>query len=249
MKLDPIEGEYKDPLPKNKNTKRRHSKLICPNCSTRTKSANINLDKMIAKCDTCNFIFSFDKLADTLKSSTKSNPKPIVGNQKEIDIFEYEGELSISYINYLDYWTLIIFCLGFCMLFPSFLVISDGGTAPILLSLGIPLFLYGLYRTILYKENKIYIDIDNIYLTIHPAHKYIERKKTYLNTDIKQVYTKVHPGTNSYEIFFIYDGLKGEEHIKLRGYFRSRSSALYIEQELESFLGIKDEPVADETKF
>ena len=92
--------------------------------------------------------------------------------------------------------------------------------------------------------------MDDTYLTIHPSQQYIQRKKTYLTSDIKQVYTKMYPGSSSWcYVYFVHDGPEGEEHIKINTIFKSRSAALYIEQELESFLGIPDESVAEETKF
>ncbi len=73
-----------------------------------------------------------------------------------------------------------------------------------------------------------------------------------MKSNIRQIYQKAYGGnpeaTPYYHVWMIYDGPDGEEHIKITPYLRSRSRALYLEQELENYLGLPDVPVPEETK-
>jgi len=254
MPLDPIEGEYKEPQLRHKQAKseKASKKVVCPNCSNEVTSSDINIEDKIAKCGSCNQVFSFQHVIDSLlpRPQSSSKSKPVVGNQKDIDIYNYAGELSISFRDINDWWALIAMFVGAIFIFATFIIGIDGGSILFPLSIGLPTFLYSIYRLIRYRENKIHIDVDDTYMTIHPSQKYLQRKKILLTSDIKQVYTKMYPGSTSWcYVYIVHDGPEGEEHIKVKTIFKSRSAALYVEQELESYLGIPDEPVTEETKF
>ena len=248
MQLDPIEGEYKAPKAGHKHSSSKQ--VVCPNCANTVGAQDINIVDKIAKCGSCSQVFSFQNLINSLVQSPSSGNKPTVGKQKDIEIFEYAGEMSISLIDNTDWWALISFTIGFFMLLVTVISASDGGGYLIPTLLGAAFFLNAIHRFIKYRENKIHIDVDDTYLTITPSQRFIQRQKKYLKSDITQVYTKLHPGSTSYTyLYMIHDGPDGEEHVKLGHIFYSRSSALYVEQELEAYLGIIDEPVTEESKF
>lgn len=248
MQLDPIEGQYKSPKVGHKHTSSQ--KVVCPNCSNAVAAQDINIADKIAKCSACSQVFSFQNLINSLVQAPASDKKPNVGNQKDVDIYEYAGEMSISVRDMNDWWALIILFIGFVTMIGAGPSPDVGKGFLIPLTIGLPLFLYSIYRFIKYRENKIHIDVDDTYLTLTPSQKYLQRTKKFLTSDITQVYTKMYPGSTSYcYVFMIHNGPEGEEHVRLGSIFKSRSSALYVEQQLEAFLGIPDEPVTEETKF
>lgn len=248
MQLDPIEGNYKSPKVDYKRNPSQQ--VVCPHCANPVGAADINIADKIAKCGSCSQVFSFQNLINSLRQTPAAGDKPIVGKQKDVELFEYAGELSISLVDNSDWWAMISFLLGFCMLLSTIVSASKGGGFLIPISMGAAFFIFTLHRFIKYRENKIYIDVDDTYLTITPSQKFLQRQKKYLKSDITQVYTKVHPGSTSYSyVYMIHDGPEGEEHIKLGHIFSSRSSALYVEQELEAFLGLQDKSVHEESKF
>ena len=248
MQLDPIEGNYK--VPKVSHKQASSQKVVCPNCSNAVSAQDINISDKIAKCGSCSQVFSFQNIINSLLQAPTGTKKPVVGNQKDVEIYEFAGEMSISVWDMHDWSGIISLIIGFFTLVGALLSADVGGGFLIPLSIGLPLFLFSIYRLIKYRENKIHIDVDDTYLTITPSQKYLQRKKQFLRSDIKQVYTKLHPGSTTYSyVYMIHDGPEGEEHVRLGAIFRSRSAALYVEQELEAFLGLPDEPVPEETKF
>ena len=260
MQLDPIEGEYKKPLgiDKQKNKDNTHTKIVCPNCSTEVVSDNLNLAGKIAKCGSCNSVFSFqnelEKLLQAKEPTTKNvdtqkAKKPRVGNQKDVDVYEYAGELSIDVIDYNDILALSlgIISLG---LIPIGLAVYGDTNNVIPLIMGIAFIIFAIGRFIKYRETKSFIDVDETHLRISSSQKYIYRKKDYLRSDIRQFYTKANVNGGGYfNVFMIYDGPEGEEHVKITPMTKSRSRSLYVEQTLENFLGIQDKIVAEETPF
>jgi len=261
MKLDPIEGEYKDPLHKNKEkaSTKEHTKIVCPNCSNKIKADNINLAGKLAKCGSCDSVFSVQNELDSLlnpKANTKEQNlipskkgKPIVGNQKDVDVYEYAGELSVDIIDYNDWTALLSGFISLFMIPIGGVILADTGN-PISLIIGVALFIIAILRFIKYKENKSFIDVDDTYLRVSSSQKYIYRKKEYLVSNIRQFYTKANiNGGGYFNVFMIYDGPEGEEHVKISPMTKSRSRSLYVEQTLEKFIGIEDQIVAEETSF
>lgn len=260
MKLDPIEGEYKKPLgeEKQKVKDNAHTKIICPNCSTEVVSDNLNLAGKIAKCGSCNSIFSFQNELEKLLSTkepvtqnvdTQKAKKPRVGNQKDVDVYEYAGELSIDVIDYNDILALSLGLMSLGLIPIGMLVYAETNNA-IPLIMGIAFFVFAIARFIKYRETKSFIDVDETHLRISSTQKYIYRKKEYLRSEIRQFYTKTNVNGGGYfNVFMIYDGPEGEEHVKLTPMTKSRSRSLYIEQTLENFLGIEDKIVAEESPF
>lgn len=258
MQLDPIEGEYKKLPGEEKQKNKPHTKIVCPNCSAEVVSDNLNLAEKIAKCGSCNSVFSFQNELEKLFKSedsitqnvdTRKAKKPKVGNQKDIDIYEYAGELSIDVVDYNDILALLAGFISLPMIPLGAAYFSDSGTL-IPLLIGIALFVIAILRFIKYKETKSFIDVDETHLRVSSTQKFFYRKKEYLRAHIRQFYTKANPNGGGYfNVFMIYDGPEGEEHVKLTPMAKSRSRSLYVEQSLETFLGIEDKIVAEETPF
>lgn len=260
MQLDPIEGEFKNLYgeEKKKSKNKAYTKITCPNCSEEVQSDNLNLAGKIAKCGSCNSIFSFQNELEQLLNpqetitqqvDTQKAKKPKVGNQKDIDIYEYEGDLSIDVVDYNDILALCASFISLPMIPIGIATFSDTSNY-FPLVIGIALFIFAVGRFIKYRENKSFIDVDDTYLRISSSQKYIYPKKEYLRENIRQFYTKANPNGGGYfNVFMIYDGPEGEEHVKISPMTKSRSRSLYVEQSLESFLGIEDKIVAEETPF
>jgi Zn-finger nucleic acid-binding protein len=256
MQLDPIEGEFKNPYGEEKKKPKHkvYTKIVCPNCSEEVQSDNLNLAGKIAKCGSCNSIFSFQNELEELLNpqdaitqqvDTHKAKKPKVGNQKDVDIYEYEGDLSIDVVDYNDILALSASFVCLPMIPIGIGMITETGNY-LPLVIGVLLFIFAVK----YRENKSFIDVDDTHLRISSTQKYFYRKKEYLRSSIRQFYTKANPnGGGYYNVFMIYDGPEGEEHIKITPITKSRSRSLYVEQSLESFLNIEDKIVAEETPF
>ena len=261
MPLEPKEGEYKDPLHKKGDKKNinRSTQIVCPNCGKRVEAENMELSDRLAKCGTCHSVFSFkNELDDLLKTQTTSleiatpqkGIKPRVGNQKDVDIHEYKGQLSVDIIDYTDITALTAGIFSLFMLPIGIGVMTDGGTKAVFI-IGLFLLITSIIKLIKYRENKSFIDVDDTYLRISSTQSFFYRPKDYLRANVRQIYTKSNASSGGpyFNVFMIYDGPEGEEHVKISPMTLSRSRALYIEQSLETFLGIEDKIVAEETSF
>jgi hypothetical protein len=255
MKLDPLEQEYKKLNKTKKSKTMTSSKVVCPNCHHPAQANDINIQDKLAKCSSCHEVFSFQHTLQSLLNQTQQIEKKKLGRQKDIDIFEFKGELSISIINFTDSLALITLILSVITGFGIIVSATDHGMSaamPFIIST-ILLVIFTVYRFIGYKNNKTYIDIDDQYLYIRNRPKNFQKDKIYNRSNIQQIYQKVyggHPDSSPYyHVWMIYDGTEGEEHIKITPYLRSRSRALYLEQELENYLGITDESVPEETRL
>jgi len=253
MQLDPFEGEYKEAETKlhRKMSDTKGSSVTCPNCSNKADAKDINIHDKIAKCGSCHQIFSFQHVLKALFSKPSTNQKPIVGNQVDIDVFEYKGELNISVVDFTDWLAIIAMSIGSILFFAA-MVSLTGGTATIgvpLMFSSLSLFAGAIYRFIKYRENKMHIDVDDQYLHVQQIPRLLYKNKRYLRSNIRQFYSKTwaDSGNKYYHLYMLYNGPEGEEHIKVTPYLRSRSRALYLEQELENFMGIPDERVPEET--
>jgi len=248
MKLDPIEGEYKfeGKIDGKKHKSNKSTKVVCPNCSNAVKANDINIQDKIAKCGTCNEVFSFENDLQKLLDYSKIAHKPVLGKQKNVEVLEYMGEFNITLTQFNDWGGMILFGAGiFGSLMSTVIYFKHGLQSPIgMFIIGI-IFLYGLYRMINYKKNKFYVDVDDQYLYIKTRPKNFLKDKVYVRAHVKQFYLKQFPNSDYYQLMMLYDGPDGEEHVKIAPMMQGKSTSLYIEQELERFMGIEEYEVPD----
>ncbi len=177
-------------------------------------------------------------------------------SKKEIEI--YESDRSISIV--LDWFTPIAYFLAFfSTIWCGFLIvwysIVLAGGAPLIAAL-FPLIHVAVgiglaYYTLCLFRNKTYIDIDQNYLSV--AHKPIpwwKGNKELLRENIAQLYVKekISRGKNgtstTYQLRAKLRNGKDEEIFNLAS--MESHQVLEIEQRLERFMGIPDEPVRGE---
>jgi len=256
MELDPLDKNYKYPEKEQlKSSVKGSKKVVCPNCGHPANASDINIQDKIAKCGSCHEVFSFQHALQALFDQPQKEENRILGRQKDIDVFEYKGELSASIINFTDLPALITLFLSMITGFAILIRGTEFGLSaatPFIIST-VLLLAFSIYRFIGYKNNKTYIEIDDTYLYVRNRPKNFHKDKTYVRSNVRQIYQKANGGnpeaTPYYHVWMIYDGPEGEEHVKLTPYLRSRSRALYLEQELENYLGLPDIPVPEETKI
>lgn len=249
MELDPIQGIYKQAksLSSSKD-KNSGTKIVCPSCANPVQATDINIQDKIAKCGSCHEVFSFQHVMDIVFPKTVSNKKPILGKPEDIDISQYKDELNISVINYSDWIALILFLIGMATLFGSFIAAMEGRPSIIASLFGLATFSSSIFRFIRYRENKARIDVDERYVYIRKDPPPFGRIKKYNRSDVRQFYSKFYGGNGSsmYHLYMIVDSSEGQKHIKVTPYLKSHTRALYLEQELENFLGLPDERVLEE---
>lgn len=218
-------------------------KVYCPSCEEEASADNLNLQNNIAKCGSCNVIFSIEEEVASVKQ--KKNVRQEVLRPEGIDLFYYKDDLDITiqqHIQTLD--TLLILLLSFASFFSILLYFKKGILIyyPMAFTLGA---LYFIYKALFYNKNKTYIDINDKFLNIRSRPKNFQQDKTYAADDIDQLYIKqLGEGIEYYTIHMIVNSLEGQKHETLLT-VNTLSKAKYLEQTIEDYLGIEQREVPE----
>jgi len=218
-------------------------KIYCPSCEKEVDANNLNLQNSVAKCGSCNIIFSIEEEVESVK--TKKEMKQEVLRPEGIELFYYKDDLDITiqqHIQGLDYLGIIF--LPVLSVFSLLLYFTKGVHIyfPIVFTLGA---LYFIYKAFNYSKNKTYIDINDRLMNIRSRPKNLKKDKTYAATEIDQIYLK-HSTDRAgfYAIHMIVNSIEGQKHEKLIT-VNTLSKAKYLEREIEKYLNIKDRKVSE----
>lgn len=228
--------------------------LSCPNCNHQIIAEDININKEFAKCGNCNNVFSFEE--DT---NAPMRRRSEVFMPEAIELEEYQDELTMFYK-----WSkakkispfLIFFGLVWNgMMIPFVIAAIASGSLAFLLGISIHLMVgIGFIVYILLNfMNTTYITVDDFELSIEhrPFNFPFIAKNQYFDVqNIEQLYAKkyVTHQTNGRNVYAygVFATLKNGEDLKIIGGFKNKNKALFIEQEVELFLGIKDKKMEGE---
>lgn len=216
-------------------------KVSCPSCNNDVEASNLNLQKEVAKCGNCDVIFSIE---DDVKSLTsKDDIAQGVLRPEGIDRFHFKNNLDITvdqpYGGWVAWGT-----IGFTAitLLSTFIVWDSGFSFNIPIALAL-VSMFFIYKTINYSKNKTIIEVSDKHLVIKSRPKNLKKDKTYSSSEIDQLYLK-NPGTGYFDVYIITNSPEGQKHNKLFS-VTSISKAKYLEQEIESYLKIKDKRVPE----
>ncbi|MGB1242133.1 MAG: hypothetical protein ACPG49_06410 [Chitinophagales bacterium] len=221
------------------------SNIKCRNCGETIQSENINIQKALAKCQTCDCVFNIN---DQILI-----PRPEIRMPDKFEVLRLRNSLNISYKWFSPVYIFLIFFAIFWngfMAFWYYTAITEGiwmmGLFG-LIHLGVGLFL--IYFIIAGFFNSTHINATKNRLKIkHKPIWWIGNKEVIIS-HIAQLFCKeeVTKGKNgkSYT-YHLYMVDVADEHIKLLSNLETPEYALYLEQELEHFLGIENRRVSGE---
>lgn len=256
-------SRYKDPLEEYKikdKLKLRDlkpqfaevQKVSCPSCSKPIPGDDLNIQTHVAKCNSCDVIFSFSNYVEQL--SNQHHISQEVLQPEGVELWHFQDEMDIAVEQPWGSLEIILVSL-----FPLLVLMVTGAIIELTASTGltqpamITLWLTSLIAYISYffirKRHKIYVHIDSHDLYIERRPKKFVKDKRYAVQDIDQVYIKnvtASSGAKGIGVFLIVNGPEGQKHVELIKSVSTRSKAKYIEQEIERHLGITDRRVPDE---
>lgn len=221
-----------------------YKKLCCPACAKEIQAEDINIQAQIAKCGSCNAIFSFEE--DLAKAQAVSKKREKIERPVGIEQFYYRDELEFI-IN--QPWTgLEVMAIS---IFPAFAILLTfiffkkgiDPWIPGVLWMGA---LMSIVNAFLRKNHKVHINIDDDYLSVEWRPKKLQKDKRFRIGEIDQLYVRMVDGM-SYGVYMIVNSPEGQKHVLLLSGFSSISKAHYLEQEIERHLGIEDRRVREET--
>lgn len=238
-------------------------KIICRVCDKEVEAADIDLSSKMAKCHYCNEVFSIsDQIEEPDKTDTHAAQerasKPTVALPEKFELME-----DTDYVKIVRRWftPVFLFLAFFCIAWDGFLLfwysmpIPDEMWIMKVFPIGHVAVGIGLtYYTLAGFFNKTIIEVYGGALTIIDTPFTLFRNKHVASEDIKQLYVKERraQSRNSYSTSYYYEVhivTRDNKNVKLLGGLTDHEQALFIEQKIEGFLGIKDERVAGEMRL
>lgn len=228
-------------------------KVSCPNCNSEIPASDVDIKSRIAKCIACSNIFDCSDQLDAISSKDDHKERENIGMPKGILMKKDIGKLIIER-NWFS--PAIIFLTGFCLFWDGFMItwyaiaISKGiwimalfGTLHAIVGICLTYFVVAGY------VNRTYITVTSSMFEIKHKPLPFFKAISMPSRDLKQLYSKENISRSSdsasctYEVHAkTYSG----ENIKLVDNLQNGEQALYIEQEVERYLHIDDEPVRGE---
>lgn len=241
--------------------------MECKNCHWEIPAENINIQLAVAKCGNCHTVFSF---YDDIVAPGRRNPEDGRPDGRPVDApgeearkaFPRTGRFTAVSLprgmsledtgielRVLRRWfsPQIVVLTFFTVIWDAFLLfwfiiaLSGGlygmaaaGSIHLLVGVGLTYYVIAGYL------NSTIVAVNENYIVIHHAPLPWRGAKTIQAEDIDQVYCR--EGLN----YSVHALLKDGQDIRLVHGLRNEVQALYIEQEAEKYLGIKDRPVPDE---
>ena len=226
-------------------------KLRCPDCGAQIPADNINLDRMVAKCQECNAVFAF---GDQFGGDSRSLARLPAPRPASVEV-EHDG----ADLTFTRRWfsPVMIFLAMFAVFWNGFMAVWFGIAIisriwPMALfgtlhaAIGLFLAYYALAGFL--NSTVIRVGMGEIDVTHGPLPWFGKR---HLETaSIAQLYVKEvlrHRRRGSASLTYeVHVATRDGGHVKLLSGLDSSEQALYLEQEIERALGIKDLPVRGE---
>jgi hypothetical protein len=227
-------------------------KLNCKDCGSEVTANNINLDRMIAKCNICNAVFSFATHLGHNNFYSPTAQKPKVERPKSMTVSALATELKIS----RKWFSPIFYHLAFFALiwnFPVFgvavaiLLSGELATLPFL-SLHLLAGLGITYMALTLLLNSTEITVNRNQLSIWHGPLPMKKNLIVSANEIAQIYCKekIRHGQTATLTYELYALNRNHQRQELVTDLPSAEDAIFLEQEIERFLRIQDQPIRGE---
>ncbi len=227
--------------------------ITCKQCGGEIPAEHINLDRLVAKCAECNAVFKFSDPSqkERTEQPTEKPEAPVSPDIKVKNLGRHGIELQIPRRrNKPPTMFLLIFCLmwGGTTVFRWMSTLFRGDWIGLLKALPIEgLFAFlPIYILLAFSLNRPVIKLSRQKLAVkrRPFPTLGKRLRT---KEIDQLYCKehlVHRGREArpFTTCELYAVTSDGKHKKLLSNL-DEANALFIEQEIENYLGIKDRPI------
>lgn len=222
--------------------------IYCSQCGSAVPVNNIDLNSKIAKCANCNSVFDFkDQLAGIFDKRGDIPLPQGIELKKDILGLMITRRWYTRNIIFLTVFT--VFWDGFMLFWYGVSFASGQYSMALYGSLHALIGIFLTYKVITGYVNKTYIQVDSRSISIRHGPVPALGNKNIGARDIRQLYSKETIQSSRRGVSYRYDlyAITGSgKHIKLLSGLESAEQVLYIEQQMESFLHIKDEPVSGE---
>lgn len=226
--------------------------LECKNCGTNITAQYVNMDKLLAICPNCHALQDISNMPRPRPARRKLKPPRALRINEQAEGIEIHQPWMNPHV-----WMVTVFAVIWngIMCFAVTMVLSNGTVTPLLcMSLHILAGVGVGYYVLLTFINSTMVKVDEENLIIRhgplPSHK----KSIQLDRRvIQQLYVKertISSNNTSRQVYDVYTLTKSKHDYdsdeKLLDGLDSPTDALFIEQQIEHYLGIDDEPVHGE---
>lgn len=231
-----------------------HSLLSCPKCNHFISGKDINIEKTVAKCEQCQHVFAFEHDSSTRKL------KPAALIPEGVETLKLKSELDIR-LKWSDTttkggrWFILLFTTFWNLIVLPFAVgaiVSGAWGILLFLSahLAVGLGLLWHLATIFFNQTSISVTKHKIRIRTLPLRSLLWKSKEIDTDKIKQLYVTRYVQSTSngnpnhaYALYAIMNN--GDKVSLIRG--MNRETQVYVEQEIEGYLGIKNKKVPEES--
>ncbi len=222
--------------------------IRCKNCGSVVPASNIDLKGQIAKCDRCNSVFNCRDLLSGVSGNRAEIRLPDrIRVRRDISGLNIERSWFSSRIIFLTFFT--VFWDGFMIFWYGESFRTGNYTMGLFGSLHALIGLFLTYSVMTGFINKTRITVIPQLLTIRHGPIPAPGNITINPAEIKQVYSMERVSHGKHGPNYSYEmraATRSGKDIKLLKGLENKEQVLYIEQEIERYLRIKDEPVAGE---
>lgn len=222
-------------------------RIKCPACHNNVPADNININDKIAKCNTCDVVFPFEKEIENF--ITPQSIKQEVIRPEGIDIFRFRNELDISIQQPFLVREIIAMAIVPLFAIAGTKLFANGKISFIWFAICWMITITPYLALFFRSKQRIHINIDSKYLYLEWRPKKLVKDKQYNVEEIHQIYTKTTTANGQqHHVYMIVNGKDGgQKHIPLIQNVGSLSKARYLEQEIEKHIGITDRQVPEES--
>ncbi|MFA5139222.1 MAG: hypothetical protein WC728_08310 [Elusimicrobiota bacterium] len=226
-------------------------RLDCPYCGRTIAPEDINIQRVVAKCSGCGGVFGFaDKVPE---SQPPWSGKVPVDMPKGFSVDRSAGDFKL-----VRRWfsPLFIGLLFFCAFWDGFLVVwytifltQKGpllmGVVPLIhVAVGFGLSYYVVAGFV--NRTVITVSVDALRVKHEPLPW--PGNRSIARMDLAQLFCREQVGNKGSRTYEVHAVLAGEKRVKLVSGLLSPEQALFIEQQIENQLGLKDRPVQGEMR-
>ncbi len=258
---EPLHEESKSEIPAEETYQEinfnapEHQLLTCPKCNHLITGEDINIEKAIAKCSNCHNVFGFafdSKIGGLVPELIPPEGIEVLKLRSELDLrLDWKKTTSTGGKSFLMAFTF----LWNLILLPFVLMILISGNWGILLfmslHLAVGLGLIWYMAAVFLNKTSITLSRHKLKIRTLPLRLPFTKSGEYDIDDIKQLFVSKYTASTSNGVpnyaYALYAIMKNGDKVSLlRG--MNRETQHYIEQELETFLGIANEKVKEEDK-
>lgn len=248
-------------------------RVKCKSCGAAIPAADVNIDRMVAKCAQCDAVFGISSFIRDGQGETRVRAEVPLPKGMEIlrgdeppearPVGYREGAATRPTLSLVRRWfkpLQHIFTFLFSLIWCSFLVfwytMAAAGQAPLLFFLfplihvAVGIFLF--YTSLAGFLNKTYIEVDGERIRVRHAPLPWIGGKELPSQNVRQLYctsrTRRTKNGGSSTTYNVQVALHSGRPVDLLTKLGDLDQALFIEQEIERALGIEDEPMPGEVK-